>query len=280
MNLRRLTLALVIALCISGLCTYAIGRKMKANSGVRVADRRYVAPARAIQAGEMLKADNLMLVDWPATNPVAGSFTKLEDLIGRALLYPMEKGQPITEKFLTAIGAGVGLAGRIPDGMRAIALRSDEVMGVAGFLLPGSHLDVLVTYRTDRTPEPATLTVLQDAEVLAAGHQIQPDPEGKPATVTVVTLLLTPTDAERVVLASTQGTIHFVLRSGSDKTKTHTAPTLLSQLSGVPANGAINNLPHVSDHLAIRRPLPKQYVVETIMGDKQTTNTFEGAPQK
>ena len=115
--------------------------------------------------------------------------------------------------------------------MRAIALGSDEVMGVAGFLFPGSHVDVLATYRTEKSPEPTTLTVVQDAEVLAAGQKIQPDPDGKPVTATVVTLLLTPVDTQRAVLASTQGALHFVLRSGSDKGRPQQAPLGLSQLS-------------------------------------------------
>jgi pilus assembly protein CpaB len=189
----------------------------------------------------------------------------------------MDKGQPVTDKFLSAAGAGAGLAGKIPDGMRAIALRSDEVVGVAGFLLPGSHVDVLATYRTDKSPEPATATVLQDAEVLAAGHQVQPDPEGKPATVTVVTLLLKPVDAERAVLASSQGTIHFVLRSGSDKGIAHDSPIMLSQLSGLSNPNAPSlrtSTPRIQRHLA-----PTEYVVDTILGDKQSTDRFPGVPQ-
>ena len=280
MNLRRLTTALLIALCISGLCTYLLSRKISAKRTARPPALKYVAPVKSLPAGEVLKADDMVLVDWPTTDPVAGAFVKPEDLIGRAALYPMNAGQPITDKFLTAVGSGAGLAGRIPDGMRAIALRSDEVMGVAGFLLPGSHLDVLVTYRTDKSPEPMTATVLQDAQVLAAGHQIQPDPEGKPATVTVVTLLLTPADAERAVLASTQGTIHFVLRSGSDKAKTDNAPIVLSQLSGAPSRAPISTTGRVAPASPVHHSMPRQYIVETIMGDKQRTDTFgEMLPQ-
>jgi pilus assembly protein CpaB len=186
------------------------------------------------------------------------------------VLFPLDKGQPILDKYLSAPGSGMGLAGKIPEGMRAIALRSDEVVGVAGFLLPGSRLDVLVTYRTDGSPEPRTSTVLQNAEVLATGHQVQPDPEGKPATVTVVTLLLTPDDAERVVLASTQGSIHFVLRNGSDSERTQVSPVLLSQLSSrpSPSGGAVVAM--------LPRSARKVLQVETITGDQRSTDTFTG----
>jgi pilus assembly protein CpaB len=151
--------------------------------------------------------------------------------------------------------------------MRAIALRSDEVVGVAGFLIPGSRLDVLVTYHTDKSPEPMTSTVLQNAEVIAAGHQVTPDPEGKPASATVVTLLLTPDEAERAVLASTQGTIHFVLRNASDKGR----PTMLSQLSGAASVARTTASPRGARHI----PQAK-YQVETILGDKVSISTVDG----
>jgi len=273
MNARRLSTAFTIALTVSGLCTWLLSRKMSTHAEQRIPDLHYAAPAKPLQAGEVLKAESLQLVSWPADKPVADTFVKADDLIGRTLLYPMDKGQPITEKFLSAPGSGVGLAGKIPAGMRAIALRSDEVMGVAGFLFPGSHVDVLVTYRSDKSPEPITLTVLQDSEVLAAGQKIQPDPEGKPVTATVVTLLLTPDEAQRAVLASTQGAIHFVLRSGSDKAHVQEAPLGLSRLSGAPTTetqvvSRSRSLP--SAGVAVARRL----VVETIAGDKQSTDTF------
>ena len=242
-----------------------------------------VAPAKVLKAGETLKADNIELVSWPATTPISDAFTKPEAVIGRAVLYPIGKGQPITEQYLTAVGSGAGLAGKIPDGMRAIALRSDEVMGVAGF--PAAGIPMWMSWRrfhTEKMPEPTTFTVLQNAQVLAAGHQIEPDPEGKPAAVTVVTLLLSPDDAERAVLASQQGTIHFVLRSGSDK-GTPTATSMdMSKLMGFPTKAAVVERPtHVTGpistvHAAPAQPsMPPVLAVETISGDKQTTDTFK-----
>ncbi|MHB1699040.1 MAG: Flp pilus assembly protein CpaB [Acidobacteriaceae bacterium] len=272
MNAKRLTTAFLIALFVSAVCTWLLSRKMGTHAAEHVPVARYVAPAKPLQAGEVLKAEDLELVSWPAANPIAGTFTKVDDLVGRAALYPLDKDQPITEKLLSASGAGAGLAGKIPDGMRAIALRSDEVMGVAGFLFPGSHVDVLVTYRSGSSPEPMTLTVLQDAEVLAAGQKVQPDPDGKPVTATVVTLLLTPADAQRAVLASTQGAIHFVLRGGADKARVKDAPLALSQLS---AESIPPPSPVSQRRAAIRRvAVPRQIVVETIAGDKLSSETF------
>ena len=156
-------------------------------------------------------------------------------------------------------------------GMRAIALRSDEVVGVAGFLMPDSHVDVLATVKTDKNPDPVTFIVLQNAEVLAAGHQMQPDPEGKPSTVTVVTLLLTPADAERAVLASLQGTIHFILRSGSDKLKPQDTPLNLAQLiDGQVATPTKATVRPANLELKIPKvaPLGNEFTVDTIAGDK------------
>jgi pilus assembly protein CpaB len=223
-------------------------------------DARYATPSHALHAGEILKSNDIELVAWPGSDPLDGAFSQTAEVIGREVLFPLAKGQPILDRDLSAAGSGTGLASKIPDGMRAIALRSDEVVGVAGFLVPGSHLDVLVTYHSDLTPEPITATVLQNAVVLAAGHQLEPDPEGKTSDVTVVTLLLTPEQAERAVLASTQGAIHFVLRNGADISRSGGIPMLLSQLSG-PLPAVARTVTHPAAPAA-----PLHHGIETVLG--------------
>ena len=104
-------------------------------------------PPRPLDAGEVLDAGKLKLIQWPVSVPLVGAFLKPQDLVGRSLLYPLAAGAPILDRDLAI--PGTGLTTKIPDGMRALALRSDEVVGVAGFLFPGSHVDVLVTYRSD-----------------------------------------------------------------------------------------------------------------------------------
>ena len=262
---RRLTSAFLIALLISGVCTFLLSRKMGLHSQQPVRKSQYVAAALPLEAGEVLKAQDLKPIDWPTSIPLQGGFVQPKDLIGRAVLYPLGANEPILERDLAI--PGMGLTEKIPEGMRALALRSDEVVGVAGFLFPGSHVDVLVTYRSDKSPEPATATVLQDAEVLAAGHQVEPDPTGKPSTVNVVTLLMKPDDAQRVVLASTQGSIHFVLRNSSDTTQVEDPPVELSQLVPGTAVG-----PLATRKAAIVRAKP--YVVETVLGTKQIATSF------
>jgi pilus assembly protein CpaB len=174
------------------------------------------------------------------------------------------------ERQLAAAGTGAGLTAKIPSGMRAISVRSDDIVGVAGFLLPGTHVDVLMTYHSTASPEPQTLTVLQDVVVLAAGQQTHPEPDGKPISVNVVTLLLKPEDAEKVVLATNLGVIYFVLRNGADGEQAMSPPVGLDQLAGAaplpPEQGAVT--PN-------GKPLhPRRYEVETILGDKQVIQGF------
>ena len=266
MNTRRLLLALFGALVISASCTMVLGRKIAQSKRGTEPKVRYVAAARAIAAGEIVKTDDVIYTEWPASQPVEGAFAKPDDITGRAAVYPINKGQIVLNAYLAPRGAGIGLTTKIPEGMRAIALKSDEVVGVAGFLFPGSRVDVLVTYRPPEGPDSITATVLQNAQVVAVGHKIQPDPDGKTTPVDVVTIIANPNDAEKVVLASTQGSIHFVLRNGSDQTETQNQPVELSQLGPSYA-------PKTVVHKTVA-PRPKGYVVQTIAGDKQTTDSF------
>jgi pilus assembly protein CpaB len=281
MNMKRLAMALLIGLLVSGAGTYLIGRRLTVGANHRAADQRYLAATHPLTAGAVIKAEDVAMVNWPADAPLAGAFTSPTNLVGRTLLYPLDKDQPLTDKLLSAPGAGSGLVGRIPDGMRAIALRTDEVMGVAGFLQPDAHVDVLATIHTDKDPEPMTLIVVQNAEVLAAGHQLQPDPDGKPAVVTVVTLLLSPSDAERAVLASQQGAIHFVLRGGDDQKKAEDGPVDLGEL----VDGHIFTPVKPKPAAKVESLLPKpahptpESVIDTIAGDKKTSETFTAVPK-
>lgn len=272
MNARRLVSALFIALLISGVFTFWLSKKFgRAHAASAPEKQQYVASASDLDAGETLRPAGLKLVDWPASSPIQGAFLKPEDLNGRVVIYPVGAGEPIQERQLAAPGSTAGITVKIPEGMRAISLRSDQVVGVAGFLLPGTYVDVLVTYRNPGSPDPITSTVLQDVKILAAGQKTQPDPEGKATTVDVLTLLVDPRDAEKAVLASTQGTIHFVLRNGSDRIQTKGQPAQLSQLSGAAPVAAPSPFPHRSTPVPIA---PTRYSVETISGGKQTVNTF------
>jgi pilus assembly protein CpaB len=269
---RRLTSAFIIALVVSGIFTYWLSQRFtKTHAAPPAPKSQYVAAAANMEAGQAIKAENLRMVDWPANVPLPGAFTAAQPVVGRVVLYPLAAGEPILERQLANPGSGVGLTVKIPDGMRAISLRTDEIVGVAGFLLPGTHVDVLVTLKPP-TGDPITSTVLQNVEILTAGQKTEPDPEGKPATATVVTLLVKPEDAERVDLASTQGIIHFVLRNGVDQADFKGAPAQFSDLSGVKVAAAVaERQPRKSMQLVAAKP----YQVETFMGPTVKTDNFQ-----
>ena len=273
MDVRRLSLALLIALVLSGGATYLLYSHLRDQKTAAPKTIRVVAASKPLEAGTPLSPDMLRVVDWPESMPLTGAFAKPEQVAGRSLIYPVNPNEPVLEADLAAPGSGIGLSVKIPDGMRAISVRSNDVVGVAGFLYPGSHVDVLLTYKPDTAPAPLTETILQDTTVLTAGQTLEPDPKGKPQTVNVVTLLLNPRDAEKMVLATQQGTIQFLLRNGADQQHPTAAPVLVSQLaSDVPPPAA---KPHI---MAVSRPRttrsPDFYVVETIAGDKHSVEKF------
>jgi pilus assembly protein CpaB len=264
MNPKRILGALGLALLISSGATWLLFKKLsRPTAPVEIHTSLYVAASRSMEADEVLTPQDTELVAWPGNIPLDGAFSKSTDVMGREALFPLAKGQPILDRDLSAPGAGAGLASKIPDGMRAVALRSDEIVGVAGFLIPGSRLDVLVTYNPDHA-DPVTATVLENALVIATGHQIEPDPTGKaPLDATVVTLLLNPEQAQRAVLASTQGAIHFVLRNGGDLSQSANIPVRLSQLS---SQSTVVAAPHRA--AAVKSaPATKPREIETILAN-------------
>jgi len=203
-------------------------------------------------------------------------------VIGRSLIYPISEHQPILDRDVAMAGSGIGLTVKIPEGMRAVSVRSNDVVGVAGFLYPGSHVDVLVTSKIENVAReastPRTQTILANVEVLTAGQKIEPDPTGKPETVNVVTLLLKPEDGEKLVLASSQGSIQFVLRNGADKQTPDTKSIDMVQLMN---KGIAPIAPVASPKRVVvkseARPVKQTvfYEVETISGNKRSVDKFE-----
>jgi len=194
MKTSRLGVALLMALLVSVVVTFFLYRHIKRMySGSQLI--KVVVAAKPLDTGTPLTADDLTLIDWPSSAPIDGTFHKPEDLSGRIVMYPIAFKEPVREGLLAAPGATVGLTAKIPDGMRAVAIVTNEVNNVSGFLLPGSHVDVLVSFRQEGAKDPMTTTVLQDIQVLSTGEKLQPDVNGKPQNVKVVTLLLSPDDA-------------------------------------------------------------------------------------
>jgi len=188
----------------------------------------------------------------------------------------MSAKEPILQRDRGVEGSGIGLAGKIPEGMRAVAIRSNEIIGVAGFLYPGSHVDLLMTFTPPGGNMPVTQTVMQNVEVLTAGQTIEPDPQGKPQQVNVVTLLLSPQDSQKLQLASAQGNIQFVLRSGADQKTPELRATRLDELvvGGKPVQPPVVAAPGVKH--APRKVTPQNpiYLMEVIQGTQRSVQKF------
>ena len=211
-----------------------------------------------------LTADYVTMMDWPSNVPIDGSLAKPEEAIGRIVLYSIAANEPIRNALLAAPGATVGLTAKIPDGMRAVAVETNDVANVSGFLFPGSHVDVLVTFHPQGGGDSMTATVLQNIEVLSTGERLRPDPSGKPEKVKQVTMLLTPEDAEKLVLAANQGTVQFVLRNGSDQIQEQHRPVQLRdlQVAGPTAPVAVRRAP-------VPAKAASSYEIETYDGTKK-----------
>lgn len=275
-----------MALVLAGGITYFVYRRLRANVA-KIPMTQIVAAAKDVPPGVALAADDLNLIEWPAAAPLPGSFSKTEDVVGRPLIYPVGKGEPVMKRDLADPGSGIGLSVKIPPGMRATSVRSNEVTGVAGFLFPGSHVDVMGTFTIPGESGPITQTILQNVEVLTAGEKTEPDPSGKPQTVTVVTFLLSPEDSQKLLLASTQGTLQFVLRNGADQAKDKVTLTDMAELTTgakrpQPMEKSTQKAPtrRVVAKRTIQAPTTSTIVVEVIQGQTRKEEKFQGPPQE
>ena len=260
-----------MAAILAAAVTLLVFRRLRAGLEQH-AVTQIVASANELPAGVALAAKDVALIDWPSAVPLPGSLNKVDGVIGHPLLRSMGPKEPILQRDLGVEGSGVGLSTKIPPGMRATAIRSNEIVGVAGFLYPGSHVDVLATYNNlPGSPGPVTQTVLQDVEILTAGQTIEPDPQGKPQQVNVVTLLLSPEDSQKLQLASTQGGIQFILRNGTDTKNVDIHPTRVDQLI------ATAKVPGPPTKKTGKRVAPQSkpiYVLEVIQGTQHTVHKF------
>src|SRR5271157_5397964 len=253
-----------MALVVSVVVTFFLYSRIKRQYALTTQPIKIVVASKPLEPGKPLTIEDLAQADWPVNVPLSGAVSKPENVLGRIVLYPIAAQEPIREQVLAAAGASVGLTAKIPDGMRAVAIQTNEVNNVSGFLFPGCRVDALVTFRPENGKESLTATVLQNVEVLSTGEKLEPDPSGKPQNVKQVTVLLTPDDAEKLVLASNQGTVQFVLRNGSDQVQAQRRPVELKDLK--------INAPQTAS-VGMKRAAPPKvasaYEVETYDGTKK-----------
>jgi pilus assembly protein CpaB len=276
MNRDRLIMGLVLAVVLAFLLSAFVYRQFKQVSAAPAAVqmRQIVVAAEPLRQGTRLDSSKLRLIPWPVSEPVTGMFTRIEDCINRALITAVAQNEPILESKVASVQAGAGLSATIPEGMRAVTVAVNDVGGVAGFVTPGTMVDVLVTgmIAGPNTGGGSTITrtILENVRVLAAGQKIEQDRDGKPQTVPVITLLVTPDDAGKLTMASTEGKIQLALRNTIDTEMVAPPPVLQAALFA----GAAPPHPLQKHVSAPPKAVPVPYTIEIITGTKRETKSF------
>jgi pilus assembly protein CpaB len=262
--------------------TYNMVNNQAPPPAAATATQPVVVAAANLQLGAELKEGDLLVIGFPKGKAPEGTFALPSEIVGRGLIVPVVKNEPILAAKLASKEAGSGLPPVIPEGMRAVSVRVDEVVGVAGYVLPGNRVDVLATANpSDRRADVTTKVILSNVQVLTAGTRMEQDVENtKPVQVTVVTLLVFPEQSERLALASTEGKIQLALRNPLDQGAPETP--------GIKTAGLMGNVKAPVERSTTGRSRPVALpvttglsnsggvpTVEMIRGDKRATEVIK-----
>ncbi len=279
---RRAAIFLGLGLVGAAAAAFLITRYMDQRvAGVRVATKKVVVAAKDLPLASTLTADSLSTVDWPVASHIEGSASDLATVVGRVAIVKITRGEPILESKLASRDAGAGLAAVLPPEMRAVAVRVDDVVGVAGFIHPGDSVDVIVTMRAadSGTTHATSKVILQNVRVLAVGKHLESDEKASKKSVeaTVATLMVDSSQAERLALAAVNGKLLLALRSNLDGRVVETtgvlAPTLFS--SAGPPEPARPGRPRP----AAEPPKTPDEVVEILRGDRFEEKSMKERPK-
>jgi pilus assembly protein CpaB len=274
MNRTRLLLIGVVALALGALVASVVYRNLRSNTASAAPPGADVVIAAGdIPVGAKITDNDVRVVRFPAADLPAGFFRQKSHVVGRGVVLPIAKGDFILPNKLAEPNAGSGLPSLIPPGMRAVSVRVNEVVTNSGYVQPGTRVDVLLT-GNPTGGEQQTTTVLENVAVIAAGSKLERNAAGEPQTSAVITLLVSPDDAQKLTLASTQGKIQLALRNPLD--------TKQEDLASVKTGALYKN---ASIPTAPLRPRPKRtvvdvpaaptvYTVEVIKGPKKDITKF------
>jgi pilus assembly protein CpaB len=281
----RIFAVLALAILAGGGLAYGTYNLMQAAPApaANMPTQPVVVAAADLQLGTALKKEDLKVVQFPQGAAPEGAFTQTAELVGRGLIVPMVKNEPVLGAKLASKEAGAGLPPVIPEGMRAVSVRVNEVVGVAGYVLPGNRVDVVATASpTDSRSDTTSKVVLSNVQVLTAGTRMeQNQDENKPVQVTVVTLLVNPEQAERLALASTEGKIQLALRNPLDTSAPETPGIRTAGLlGGKPASQPVARSARSSKPRAVPQPVTMPAPepapsVEIIRGDKRSVEIIK-----
>jgi pilus assembly protein CpaB len=274
MQKRAVVLTLLAALVFGFIASMAIYRflqqKQHEIEQARGEVAQVVVAAADVPPGTTLTAEQLRTVMWPKASLPPGSANDSSLVIGRLTVRDLVAGEPILEAKLAPKDVTTGaMTFLIPPGKRAITVGVDQVSGVSGFILPNSYVDVIVTTTPPKGPK-ISQTVLQNMRVLAVG-QIIDQKDGKPVPVPTVTIAVTPDEAERLAMASSEGLPRLVLRKFGDQEEVQTKGITISKLLLPPGMTP----PPEKKRVAVRRPPPPPVVVEAPPPPPPPTHTVE-----
>jgi pilus assembly protein CpaB len=280
--------ALALSLVVTFLAYRMLSQRMRPSL---TATTEVVVAREKIGLGTRITAEQLRIVSWPESLKQEGTFAKTELVVGRGAIVDILPNEPIVDSRLAPKEAGAGLTSAIPEGMRAVAVKVNDVIGVAGFVLPGSRVDVILTGSVEHAQgNDTSKVILENVLVLAAGQNIQRDEKGNPQNVQVITLLVTPDDAQKLALASVDGRIQLALRNPLDLEKADPRPVnrhaLYTRASSMPeapievkktAMRAAPRKPKPADPPpVVTPPQPIRLEVELINGVERKKVIFDG----
>jgi pilus assembly protein CpaB len=280
MRRSRPWLMLAVALASGSLAAFFAMRYLRERAtplaSTTARNAKVAVAARPLPLGSVLGEQDVKLIDWAGNALPVGFVGNAADVVGRGVMSSLQENEPVLEAKLAPRGAGGGLPVIITLGKRALTMRVNDVSGVAGFVTPNTRVDVLLTIDDKgNTNEPVTRIIMQDVRALAAGQQIQPDNEGKPQPVGVVTFLVTPEQAETLALASQQGSIQLALRNMLDTVHVKTLGARTSALLGGPVGRPVaRRRPSGPSPREVAAPVPNSTVVEVYRGGARTLQKF------
>ena len=279
MTRQRSLVILLLALASASIAGFAAVRytAQRPADGTDTRDggtTQVVVAAKDLPVGHLVTEADVLVLRWPSATLPVGYIDQPGSIIGRGVISAVHLNEPFIASNLAAPGSGAGLPIVIPEGMRAVSVRVDDVIAVAGFVLAQTRVDVMLTMKpTPETPQTYTQVILQNMTVLAHGQVAQKDERGQPVIVSVVTLLVTPEQGEKLVLAAKQGQIQLALRNMIDIDEINTqgiADTRLMDVGRVPARVASNNAPAPRP----RTTTPDSTVIEVYKGGVKTLKRF------
>ena len=273
MNRTRMLILAGVSLVLS-LVVSLIAYNILRNRTDREVDHSQVVIAiEKIPLGTRIERSQLQTVAWPQSVPLEGAYTEPDELVGRGVIVPIAPSEPIMEYKLAPEGGGAGLSWAIPEGLRAVAVKVDEVIGVAGFVQPGTRVDVILTGSLERQRGSDTSKViLENIQVLSAGSQTEQGEDGSAFEATVVTLLVAPEDAQKLALAASDGRIQLALRNPLDRVVTDPMAVKKPALYG----GTSIPVAETPKKVRVRRRVvPKSVTVEVIHGQEREKLTFD-----